>query len=63
VIFGSFLSNIDMQSGSPSFGTPESAIGLLCTGQLARHYGLPFRTGGGPELLAGRPMPSRRTRR
>jgi trimethylamine---corrinoid protein Co-methyltransferase len=47
VIFGSFLSNIDMQSGSPSFGTPESAIGLYCTGQLARHYGLPFRTGGG----------------
>jgi trimethylamine---corrinoid protein Co-methyltransferase len=47
VIFGSFLSNIDMQSGSPSFGTPESALGLLCTGQLARYYGLPFRTGGG----------------
>jgi trimethylamine--corrinoid protein Co-methyltransferase len=46
VIFGSFLSNIDMQSGSPCFGTPESAVGLLCTGQLARHYGLPFRTGG-----------------
>ena len=46
VIFGSFLSNTDMQSGSPSFGTPESAIGLLCTGQLARHYGLPFRSGG-----------------
>src|SRR5712671_2506449 len=47
VVFGSFLSNIDMQSGSPSFGTPESAIGLYCTGQLARHFGLPFRTGGG----------------
>ena len=47
VVFGSFLSNTDMQSGSPSFGTPESAIGLLCTGQLARHFGLPFRTGGG----------------
>src|SRR5580698_1042599 len=46
-VFGSFLSNTDMQSGSPSFGTPESAIGLLCTGQIARHYGLPFRTGGG----------------
>jgi trimethylamine---corrinoid protein Co-methyltransferase len=46
VIFGSFLSNIDMQSGSPCFGTPESAIGLLCTGQIARHFGLPFRTGG-----------------
>src|SRR6478672_3499426 len=46
VIFGSFLSNIDMQSGSPTFGTPESAMGLLCTGQIARHFGLPFRTGG-----------------
>jgi trimethylamine--corrinoid protein Co-methyltransferase len=46
IIFGSFLSNIDMQSGSPTFGTPESAIGLLCTGQLARHFGLPFRSGG-----------------
>src|SRR5262249_39306766 len=47
VIFGSFLSNIDMQSGSPQFGTPESAIGLLCPGQIARRFGLPFRSGGG----------------
>jgi trimethylamine--corrinoid protein Co-methyltransferase len=47
VILGSFLSNTDMQSGSPSFGTPESAIGLLCTGQLARRFGLPWRSGGG----------------
>jgi trimethylamine--corrinoid protein Co-methyltransferase len=46
VIFGSFLSNIDMQSGSPTFGTPESGIGLLCTGQIARSFGLPFRSGG-----------------
>ncbi len=46
VIFGSFLSNIDMQSGSPTFGTPESGIGLLCTGQIARRFGLPFRSGG-----------------
>lgn len=46
VVFGSFLSNIDMQSGSPQFGTPESAIGLLATAQIARSYGLPFRTGG-----------------
>jgi trimethylamine---corrinoid protein Co-methyltransferase len=46
VVFGSFLSNTDMQSGSPSFGTPESAVGLLCTGQIARRYGLPFRSGG-----------------
>ena len=47
VIFGSFLSNIDMQSGSPQFGTPESGVGLLCTGQIARHFGLPWRSGGG----------------
>src|SRR5919201_664658 len=47
VVFGSFLSNTDMQSGSPSFGTPETAIGLFCTGQIARHFGLPWRSGGG----------------
>jgi trimethylamine---corrinoid protein Co-methyltransferase len=46
VVFGSFLSNTDMQSGSPSFGTPESAVGLFCTGQIARHFRLPFRGGG-----------------
>ena len=46
VVFGSFLSHTDMQSGSPSFGTTESAGGHLCTGQIARHYGLPFRSGG-----------------
>lgn len=59
VVLGSFLSNIDMQSGSPCFGTPESVLGLLCTGQMARHFGLPFRTGGGltssqsPDAQAG----------
>jgi trimethylamine--corrinoid protein Co-methyltransferase len=48
-----------MQSGSPTFGTPESGLGLLCTGQIARHFGLPFRTGGGmtsaqvPDAQAG----------
>ncbi len=47
VVLGSFLSNTDMQSGSPGFGGPESATSLLCTGQLARHYGLPWRAGGG----------------
>ena len=47
VVFGSFLSNVDMQSGSPQFGTPESGIGLLCTGQIARSFNLPFRAGGG----------------
>src|SRR3954454_2650 len=59
VVFGSFLSNIDMQSGSPTFGTPESGIGLLWPGPIARHFTLPFRTGGGltssqvPDAQAG----------
>src|SRR6202000_1140035 len=47
VVFGSFLSNTDMQSGSPSFGTPEAGSGARCTGQSARHFGLPWRGGGG----------------
>ncbi len=59
VIFGSFLSTIDMKTGSPTFGTPESGMGLLCTGQIARRFGLPFRGGGGltssqvPDAQAG----------
>ncbi|MCI0475336.1 MAG: trimethylamine methyltransferase family protein, partial [Anaerolineales bacterium] len=47
VVYGSFLSNSDMQSGSPAFGTPESAAALLVSAQLARKYNLPFRGGGG----------------
>lgn len=46
-VMGSFLSTIDMQSGSPSFGGPESAQGLYASGQLARRYNLPWRAGGG----------------
>src|SRR5439155_545746 len=36
----------DMQSGSPAFGTPESAMGIVASAQMARHYKLPFRGGG-----------------
>ena len=46
VIYGSFLSTIDLQSGSPTFGTPESQLGLYASAQLARRYRLPFRGGG-----------------
>jgi trimethylamine--corrinoid protein Co-methyltransferase len=46
VVYGSFLTNIDLQSGSPVFGSPESQIGLYASAQLARRYGLPFRSGG-----------------
>jgi trimethylamine--corrinoid protein Co-methyltransferase len=47
VIMGSFVSHSDMQSGSPGFGGPESAVGLLASGQIARRYGLLWRAGGG----------------
>lgn len=46
-VMGSFLSTIDMQSGSPAFGGPESAQGLMASGQIARRYELPWRAGGG----------------
>ncbi len=42
-VFGGFTSNVDMKSGSPAFGTPEYVQGVLAGGQLARHYGLPYR--------------------
>jgi trimethylamine--corrinoid protein Co-methyltransferase len=47
VIYGGFTTNVDMQNGSPAFGTPEGALALLCGAQLARHYGLPYRGSGG----------------
>ncbi len=46
VIFGCFASSISMQSGAPTFGTPEPALVLLAAGQLARRLGVPFRSGG-----------------
>jgi trimethylamine--corrinoid protein Co-methyltransferase len=46
-VMGSFLSSTDMKSGSPSFGGPESAMGLFASGQIARRIGLPWRSGGG----------------
>ncbi len=47
VVYGGFTTNIDMQSGSPAFGTPEGALALICGAQLARRYGLPYRGSGG----------------
>jgi len=46
VIFGTFVSSISMQSGAPTFGTPESNLLLLGAAQLARRLKLPFRSGG-----------------
>ncbi|MCA3511577.1 MAG: trimethylamine methyltransferase family protein [Rhodobacter sp.] len=44
VMYGAFTSNVDMRSGAPAFGTPENAKANVIAGQLARRYGLPYRT-------------------
>ena len=47
VILGSFASSMSMQSGAPTFGTPEPALVLYVMAALARRLGVPFRSGGG----------------
>jgi trimethylamine--corrinoid protein Co-methyltransferase len=54
VIFGAFVTSIDMNSGAPTFGTPEASHILYGAGQLARRLNLPFRSGGG---LCGSKLP------
>lgn len=46
VVMGSFASSISMQSGAPTFGTPEPALVLYAMASLARRLGVPFRSGG-----------------
>jgi trimethylamine---corrinoid protein Co-methyltransferase len=44
VVYGGFTSNVDMKSGAPAFGTPEYMKAVIVGGQLARRYGIPYRT-------------------
>jgi len=46
VIYGAFTSNVDMKSGAPAFGTPETVRAAIASGQLARHLGVPWRSQG-----------------
>ena len=46
VVFGTFVSTLSMQSGAPTFGTPEATMAIYGAGQLARRMNMPFRTGG-----------------
>jgi len=46
VIYGSFQTIIDLQSGAPVFGAPEAQMALYLSAQMARRYKLPFRSGG-----------------
>ena len=45
-VLGAFVSTIDMQSGAPTFGTPETALIMYAVAALARRLDVPFRTGG-----------------
>ena len=47
VIFGTFAAAVSMQSGAPTFGTPEPSLILYAAAALARRLGVPFRSGGG----------------
>ena len=59
VIMGAFVTSIDMNSGAPTFGTPEASQITYGAGQLARRLGLPYRSAGGfcgsklPDAQAG----------
>ena len=46
VVYGNFLTTMDLKTGAPTFGTPESTLAAQAIGQLARRLGLPFRCGG-----------------
>ncbi|QFU08476.1 Trimethylamine methyltransferase (MTTB) [Rhodobacteraceae bacterium THAF1] len=59
IIAGAFVTSIDMNSGAPTFGTPEASQITYGAGQLMRRLGLPFRSAGGftgsklPDAQAG----------
>ena len=46
VVYGSFMTNVDLKSGAPVFGSPESQMAIFTSAQMARRYNLPFRSGG-----------------
>ncbi len=46
VVYGTFLTTLDLRSGAPTFGMPEASLAILAIGQLCRRLGLPLRCGG-----------------
>lgn len=49
-IYGHYLSTVSMKSGAPMAGTPEISLMNFMIGQMARYYGVPWRTS---NLLGG----------
>lgn len=46
IVYGNFLTTMNLQTGAPTFGTPEANLAALAMGQLSRELGLPLRCGG-----------------
>ncbi|MFN8196496.1 MAG: trimethylamine methyltransferase family protein [Nocardioidaceae bacterium] len=53
-VLGCFFTGVDMRSGGPSLGLPESVLTTLAGAQIAKRYGLPLRGGGA--LCSGIPL-------
>lgn len=43
-IYGHYLASVSMKSGAPMAGTPEISLMNFMIGQMARYYGVPWRT-------------------
>ncbi|MEM8699412.1 MAG: trimethylamine methyltransferase family protein, partial [Pseudomonadota bacterium] len=53
-IYGHYLATVSMKSGAPMAGTPEISLMNFMIGQMARHYGVPWRSSntlGGAKLF------------
>jgi trimethylamine--corrinoid protein Co-methyltransferase len=59
VIYGNFVTSMSMQTGAPTFGTPEASLIINMSAALSRRLGVPFRSAGGfnaskiPDAQAG----------
>ncbi len=54
VVYGAALSTVSMKTGAPMYSMSETQLLPFLTGQMARRYGVPMRTGGmrnGPKAV------------
>ena len=46
VVYGNFLTTMNLKTGAPTFGTPEANLSTFAIAQLCRRLDLPLRCGG-----------------
>ena len=46
MVYGNFLTTMNLKSGAPTFGTPEASLSTFAIARLCRRLGLPLRCGG-----------------